>query len=551
MAKPLFLIGMCTQGGPDPLSGRRFRPAEHLALLGLFGLVLATGCSDSDDPGAPPNVLLISIDTLRADHLHCYGYERATSPRIDALASEGVLFERAVSSTSWTLPAHLSMLTGLPVSAHGVCDDRLWTRNNSAGAPISPPLKGRFVSEDLADAGYNTAGFFTWKYLEPQFGFGAGFDTWERLGHQFFTHPVVGPEFQRLRAAGDVEGLRALAAKHPALFDDTLPSSPEVIEHASEWLGEQSADDPFFLFVHLFDVHDPYTPPAPFDTMFDPDYTGPIDGRRITSDDSPVRGDMPPRDLENLIARYDGGIAYVDHQVGELLDRLSALGLDENTLVILTSDHGEEFFEHGHKTHRRQLHMESVHVPLVMRWPASLPQGERVSGYVGIIDLAPSMLAACGIEAPVPLGGVDLLPFARGLAENSKRTYTAELMLFDGSSAPERHLGVGTGLDWTITRRRGDSTLDELRIDLAADPLGRGNGAPLGTAMASEHSGLMQRIRESFGSLRAAQPERSGGLPQLTDHDRQQLAAMGYTSGGEFGEGDENRLCIDGCIWPD
>jgi len=512
--------------------------------------LLAASCSNGDED-ARPNVLLISIDTLRADHLHCYGYERATSPRIDELAREGVRFERALSTTSWTLPAHLSMLTGLPVSAHGVCDDRLWTRNDAQGAPIPPPLKGRFVSEDLADAGYHTAGFYTWKYLEPQFGFGPGFETWERLGHKFYSHPVVGPEFERLRAANDVDGMKALAAEHPELFDDTLPSSPEVIERASTWLEKQSADEPFFLFVHLFDVHDPYTPPAPFDTLFDPDYEGPIDGRRITTDDSPVRGDMPARDLEHLIARYDGGIAYVDSQVGKLLDRLDELGLAEDTLVVLTSDHGEEFFEHGHKTHRRQLHMESVHVPLVMRWPAELPAGSQVTGNAGLIDLAPTLLSACGIDSPVALGGEDLLPFARGAAANPKRTYTAELMLFDDASAPERHLGVGHGDEWTISRARGAEALDEVRLDLAADPLGRGQGTALTRDSSAEHKALVQRIRESFMSLRAAQPERRGDLPQLSEHDRKQLAAMGYTGGGEFGEGDENRLCIDGCVWPD
>src|SRR5688572_8062213 len=126
-----------------------------LRAAGALFFLLATACEPAERPR--PNVLLVSIDTLRADHLSCYGYERPTSPRLDRLAKEGVLFERAVSTTSWTLPAHLSMLTGLPISAHGACDDRLWDRRDARGELIPPPLRGTFFAESLQAAGYATA----------------------------------------------------------------------------------------------------------------------------------------------------------------------------------------------------------------------------------------------------------------------------------------------------------------------------------------------------------------------------------------------------------
>ena len=157
---------------------------------------------------------------------------------------------------------------------------------------------------------------------------------------------------------------------YPELFDIGRPTAPEVVDRGLEWLRAEVADgdeQPIFLFLHLFDVHDPYTPPSPYDELYDPDYEGPIDGRDITGAESLVHKDMPARDLEHLLALYDGGISWIDSEVGRVLDALEELGLTEDTLVVITSDHGEEFFEHERKTHRKQLYRESVHVPLLLR----------------------------------------------------------------------------------------------------------------------------------------------------------------------------------------
>jgi hypothetical protein len=344
--------------------------------------------------------------------------------------------------------------------------------------------------------------------------------------------------------------MRALAREYPELFDDRRPSSSETVDRAIGWLEQrQEEPDPFFLFVHLFDVHDPYTPPAPYDTLFDADYEGEIDGRRVTSPDSPVRGDMPARDLEHLVALYDGEIAWVDSQVGRLIERLDQLGLTQETLVIVTSDHGEEFFEHGHKTHRRQLYMESVHVPMILRWPGRLPAGTRVSEPVGLVDLAPTILAAAGQRSQAG-SGRDLVPLARDPQSSPPRTLITELQLFDGPPAPERHVGLLRGHDYTLLRARGKSSWECEAFDLTRDPTGGGRGT-LGTLDAGTRKQLAG-LREALTSIRSASEDRAAHLPELSVQDLRQLATMGYSGDRTSQEGAQNeRLCLDGCVFPD
>ena len=278
----------------------------------MAGALIVASCTSEPAAAPRPNVLLVSIDTLRADHLSSYGYERETSPNLDALARRGARFERTFSTTSWTLPSHMSMLTGLPISAHGICDDRLWSLTDDAGSPAPVEQIGVFIPEVLKDEGYRTGGFYTWQYVDQRYGFGPGFETFERWGHTFYSDEAVSAEWNRLREAGDKPGIEALQARHPELFDPAHMSSPETIGRALEWIDEVKADTPdapFFAFVHLFDVHDPYTPPAPFDTKFDPDYTGTIDGKNITAANSPFVRDMPKADFDHVVALYDGGIS--------------------------------------------------------------------------------------------------------------------------------------------------------------------------------------------------------------------------------------------------
>ncbi|MCE9595572.1 MAG: sulfatase [Planctomycetes bacterium] len=510
------------------------------ALLAL--LVGLVGAACSREPRV--NVLLISIDTLRADHLHCYGYEPETSPRIDALAKEGVLFENAVSSTSWTLPAHLTMLSGLPISAHSVCEERLYDRHDAHDVRIPPPLRGNLVSEPLSAAGYRTAGFYSWKYLDDSFGFDAGFDVWERRGLDLFSHPTLGLEFGRLRKAKDVEGMKAMLAAYPELVDPKRRTSPEVVDSAIEWLdGTRSGGDaPFFLFVHLFDVHAPYKPPEGFD-RFGPKPSDP-------ASDEPV---VPREHLRRQIGLYDGGIAYVDSQVGRLLDHLDQLGLAENTLVILTADHGEEFMEHGALGHRQQLYRESIGVPLILRQKGEFTAGRRVAETVGLVDIVPTILAATKVEPLHALPGADLGAIARGEAGPKERVYTSELFVFAGNEVAYRQVALARGSEHTLVTFcaddfwRGETYDWKIDAHELAAPRTFDSRGEYGRGVRAQ----LLRTARAYRRLRDGLPQRGQGLRELDEVELKQLKALGYTglSEAETPTIDSDRTCMEGCLW--
>jgi arylsulfatase A-like enzyme len=451
------------------------------------------------------------------------------------------------------------MLTGLPVSVHGVCDSQHWNRGPEE-LELGLPSRGRFLGEYLKEVGYDTAGFYSWIYLEEKFGLGPGFDTYERLGLFGWDHPTIKARADAARELNDraeQEAIgRALKEEHPELFDMGRPTAQEVIDRSIEWLRAEVAEDddrPHFLFMHLFDVHDPYTPPPPFDKLFDPDYTGPIDGRDVTSETSLVHKGMPGRDLEHLIALYDGGISWVDSEIGRFLDVLDELGLAEDTLVIITSDHGDEFFEHGRKTHRKQLYRESVHVPLLLRWPGQLPADTRISEYTGIIDVTPTVLSAVGLPTPPASPGTDLARLADG-AEGSGRTLVMELMNFQAGPAPTRRVGLLTPKEHYLflAQHPGDPWMVEA-YDLEADPLELSEPAILevGSPKYDFALSLLDEVRREYSERRALADPRDQVTEPLNASEREQLEALGYTSGEESSSGvDVGRLCIDGCVWP-
>ncbi|MBU0616212.1 MAG: sulfatase, partial [Planctomycetes bacterium] len=242
-----------------------------------------------------PNVLLITIDSLRADHLHCYGHSKETSPRIDQLAAEGALFEAAISAGPWSLPTHASIFTGLAASIHG-CQD----------AKHRLPGPHTTLAGLLKSTGFATVGFVSSPYLDPVFGLSQGFDDYVDCGSP------------------------------PAAQDTTHTSeatSPAIAGAAQDWLRKNTRR-PFFMFVNFWDTHFDYTPPPPFDTRFDPDYEGTATGRDFIFDPA-INAQMPRRDLEHLIALYDGEIAWTDMHVGKILGELDALGLRDSTLVVL------------------------------------------------------------------------------------------------------------------------------------------------------------------------------------------------------------------------
>jgi len=375
----------------------------HTQWLAMAVLAAATagGCGRNDDPAtlnpsftadaSSPNIVIISIDMLRPDHLGCYGYGRDTSPRLDEFAAQGALFENAVSSTSWTLPAHAALFTGLADSVHGCTD---------TDKRLDPSR--HTLAERLAAAGYGTAGFFSGPYLHPVFGLGQGFETYiDCSSYAKRTLKIVAER-------GTTEGKDLMLASHGDI------TNPTVYEKVRAWMTANQ-QRPFFLFIHMWDVHFDFIPPPPYDTMFDPDYAGSVDGRNFFFSDR-INPGMAKRDLEHVLALYDGEIAWTDMHVGKILDQLDALGLAESTLVIILSDHGTEFFEHNNKGHRMTLFDEVIRIPMMVRFPGVIEANQRFTEQVRIIDVLPTVLELAGDPAPAARNvmGQSLVPLLTG-----------------------------------------------------------------------------------------------------------------------------------------
>jgi arylsulfatase A-like enzyme len=329
-------------------------------LLAIAALAF-TACSA---PALPPNVVMIVIDTLRADRLGSYGYSRPTSPNIDALAGESCLFENAVSQSSWTGPSIASLFTSMYPSQHGMVDFK-----SSLGDAL-PTLAGVFRA-----SGYTTLGVSAnFTFISPNKGFSRDFDAFEVLSRP----PEPGEK-------AEIYGTNSVAGG-------------EVTERVFSLLAEERAD-PFFLYVHYMDPHSSYDPPASFKSRFVTDYNGPIDGSTEQLQEI-VRGELEigSEDIVHLQSLYDAEVAYVDAEVGRLLDHLRAIGVYEDSIVVLLSDHGEEFMDHGSFFHMFTLYREQIHVPLIFRKPGGVGGGTRVESVVELVDVGPTVLELAGIE---------------------------------------------------------------------------------------------------------------------------------------------------------
>jgi arylsulfatase A-like enzyme len=323
-----------------------------------------------------PNVILISIDSLRSDHLSCYGYQRETSPNLDRLANENILFQNAFSTTTWTFSAHRSLLTSTFPEA---------TDLRTYMDPI--PSNVVTIAEVFADHGYETAGFVSIDLLDSKYGFGQGFQLYDDDSVDY-------------------------ASPKDAHFDITTPTLHHAVE---QWLGRKS-QKPFFLFLHYWDVHYDYNPPSPYDKMFNPDYKGDMSFFDFIKNPK-IHKDMHPDDLEQILALYDGEIAFTDFYIGKLFHQLKKAGLYENSLIVVTADHGDEFFEHGKKGHMRTLYDEVLRVPLIMKFPSgsAIEPNQKVDDVVSIVDIMPTILGSLGMTPSSEVQGRNLIPALRGI----------------------------------------------------------------------------------------------------------------------------------------
>jgi arylsulfatase A-like enzyme len=337
-------------------------------------------------PGSP-NVLVVVIDTLRADHLPIYGYNRETSPHLDAIAKQGVTFEEAITPSPWTLGSHASLLTGRYPHEHGIDHEVALDRK----FPTLP---------EIFDAhGYRTGGFSAnLYYFARRTGLTRGFVHFEDY---FYS---VGDMFFRT-LWGRV--LNKYAPDNPR-FDELYARkrAPQVNEELLNWV-DQDRSRPFFAFINYFDVHEPYLPLHPYREMFygaSAKEAPPSPDQGIKRKEHPYLyrlSRMSPQDFQHQIDAYDGGIYYVDEQIANLFAELQKRGLSQNTLVVITSDHGECLGDHGLLTHWNALYRELVHVPLVYYWPGKIPAGVRVNKTVSAASLPATVLQLAGIKTDV------------------------------------------------------------------------------------------------------------------------------------------------------
>lgn len=388
-----------------------------------FALAVTSGMTGCAPPPSPPSILLVTLDTTRVDHLSCYGYERDTSPNLDALAAESVRFTRAWSTSSWTLPAHASLFTGLYPSSHGVQFD---AGSQSGASPVLrlPRLDERFetLAERLAARGYQTAAFVGGPWLERTFGLLQG-----------FQH--VDDELPDLSTAGRPAG--------------------DLTERALAWLASADAGRPIFLFVNYFDPHDPYEPPPGFDLYPAARMAIPRNWtRRVLSGWEP-----PPRIRKALRDRYDGEIRAMDHQLGRLLAAVRDRPDGDRTLVIVTADHGESFGEDGFWLHNGSLGEETVRVPLVVRYPDGRDAGRVRDDPVQIVDVVPLIAAELG--EPLPDGVQGVVPGERTRAYLELRRNPSRVRRF-GARYDRDLEAVIEGDDKLVVANREQSWLHHL-----------------------------------------------------------------------------------------
>lgn len=447
------------------------------------------------------NVVLIVLDTVRARNLSCYGYARQTTPHLDRLADESVVYENAFTTSSWSLPAHASLFTGLYPTQHGADDHYKYLK------PVH-----RTLAEHLRAQGYRTVGICYNPYVGPATGLDRGFEQFTLRGRsrsKLF-------EWQVRQLAGKVRRTADAGARF-------------VIEHARRALQDfASWERPFFLFCHYNECHTPYRYPNAFKK-----YLGSVTPRAVAQvNQNPWRllanpALMNAHDFEITTALYDGALKYLDTQVSQVLRQLRALDLYDRTMVIITADHGENLGEHGRIGHQYCLYDTLLHVPLIVKYPKRGVAPARIREPVSLVDVVPTILELLGERANAPgdLRGYNLLahpPQRNIFAEMSKPDLAPFLALYpNAETAPyDRSLrAVRTSQHKLI---QGSDGLDEL-YDLDTDP---------------DETYNLKESRPDLVNTLAAELDRwqddlipamsTGEAPEFEVQVRERLRALGY-----------------------
>jgi arylsulfatase A-like enzyme len=436
------------------------------------------------------NVILISIDTLRADHLGCYGYQRETSPSVDSLVSDSALFLNTYASSPWTLPSHVSLLTSLNGVNHQVYyhDEKMH--------PSLITLADILRKNEFFCSAFTGGGF-----VSPLYGFSKGFDIY-------------------YKGEGGV------------YYQDSARLVSNIV---SQWL-DRNRDKNFFLFIHTYQPHNPYACPPPYKTMFleegarwrTLDLIGHLGGK------AGIFRKLSEEERENVVGLYDGEIRYTDDRlIKPLLDKLKEMNLYDQTMIIFTSDHGEEFYDHGSWEHGQDLYDESLKVPLVIKFPDSKFNGKKVDSFVRLIDVMPTILEELGIDfSNFSIEGQSLIPLLQN-GEIGDRPFMADI----GSNVLNSHVPQKITMSFNkykliLNRKFSQQDLNffiasppsipsvEL-YDLAEDPFERKN-------IASEKPEIVSRLTKRIGDTYQRSREKKKAKIEMDEDLKKQLKALGY-----------------------
>lgn len=506
-------LGMTTGWAGMRIVSRIPRLAAGSTWLVADALLLSTAAAVAvarfpAEPAAPapssggPSIMLISIDTLRPDHLGAYGYERAHTPRLDRLAAEGIVFEKAIATAPHTLPSHASMLTGRNPPKHGAFGN---------GIPL--PADVPSVAKTLGAEGYRTAAFVSGYPLQREVsGLASHFAEYD---DEFAPHPWLCEATLRLRPIRLIDQLLAVRDIEP---DRRERPASETADAVVRWLGTTSGR-PFFAFVHFYDPHVTYEPPEDFARLHDPDPMPPVDWYHLGDGEREVLMEQDGS-LEGMVALYDGEISYVDAEIGRILDRLEKLGVDSSTLVLVTSDHGESLGERGVYFDHDTVHDHLVRVPLIVRLPGGGGAGRRISSQVSLVDLAPTLLELVGSEADPDVEGISLAPMLTEAA--APRPRPAFSFVYRSSGRMDQ-LGVRDGDTTYILTRAAWRNVH--RHPATEELYTSASGAAQEGDLAGEASDVRSRLRSLAESWVSDEPR---SVEPIDQDVQEHLRSLGY-----------------------